>query len=179
MDESTTHELSPEGQTTVEAVDGYLRQAIADGRPIEALIATRRLGEIIDARAKQAARSATEGSWSWTDVGRALGVTRQAAHEKLRARIEDKLDEKHAKLDQAEQAAHAKIKRRAQRGRDTLDRVPLSSPKVQAARERLSEWERREHASIGRGVEKAREKLGRARQSVEDRLQPDLGRVDR
>ena len=82
MNEDVTgYELSAEGRTKIEAVDGYLERAIRDGRPIEALIATRRLGEIANDRAKEAARVATGGSWSWSDVGQALGVTKQAAHE--------------------------------------------------------------------------------------------------
>ncbi len=115
MNEDTArYELSPDGEARIEAVDGYLEQAIGDGRPIEALIASRRLGEIADARAKEAARVATEGSWSWADVGRALGVSKQAAHEKLRARIQGKIDKKLSKLEQAEHGGHAKIARSRQ-----------------------------------------------------------------
>jgi hypothetical protein len=171
MNEDTTrHELSAEGRARIEAVDGYLERAIGDGRPIEALIATRRLGEIADARAKEAARVATEGSWSWTDVGRALGVTKQAAHEKLRARIQGKIDKRLSKLEQAEQAGHAKIARRAKRGRDKLDQQPKPTPKLEAARQRLSEWERQQHERLSRDMQKAREELARAEQTVQDKL---------
>ena len=144
MDENA-YELSAEGQASIEAVDGYLEQAIRDDRPIEALIATRRLGEIADARAREAARVATEGSWSWTDVGQALGVTKQAAHEKLRA-VQGKLDKQRSKLDQAEQAGHAKIAARTKRRRDRLDQH--AHPKREAARQRLSETEQRQHEKL-------------------------------
>jgi len=171
MSEDTTrHELSAEGHTRIDAVDGYLGEAIQDGRPIEALIAVRRLGEIVDARAKEAARAATEGSSSWAEVGRALGITRQAAHEKLRARIQGKLDKQRTKLDRAEQAGHAKIARRAQRARDRLDQVPFTSPKVDGARDRLTEWERQKHEKLGRDMQKAQEELARAEQTVHDEL---------
>jgi hypothetical protein len=113
---------------------------------------------------------ATEGTSSWTDVGRALGVSKQAAHEKLRARIQDKLDKQRAKLEQAEQAGHAKIARRAQRGREKLDQVPFPFPQVNAAGERLTEWERRKHERLGRDVQKAHGELARAEQTVRDKL---------
>src|SRR5687768_9526442 len=100
MDEITTgYQLSPQGDAKIKAVDSYLEAAIRDGRPLEALIATKRLGEIINDRAKEAARIATAGSWSWSDVGRALGMTRQAAHEKLRARVRDEIGKGLAKLE--------------------------------------------------------------------------------
>jgi DNA anti-recombination protein RmuC len=169
MSEDTPqYELSPEGQAAIEAVDGYLERAIREGRPIEALVATKQLGEITNARAKQAAREATEGSWSWTDVGQALGVTKQAAHEKLRARIGEKLDRKLSKLEQAEQAGHAKIARRAARGREKLDR--RAAPETEAASQRLSEWERRQHEKLTRDMQKARDELARAEQKVRDEL---------
>jgi hypothetical protein len=170
VDGDTTYELSTEGQARIDAVDVYLELAIRDGRPIEALIAIRRLGEIADARAKEAARRATEGSWSWTDVGRALGVTKQAAHEKLRARIQGKIDRKLSKLEEAEQAGHAKIARRAKRGRDKLDQHSRATPKTEAARQRLSDWERREHEKLSQDVDKAREELTRAEERVREKL---------
>jgi hypothetical protein len=168
--DTARYELSAEGQAKIEAVDGYLEQAIRDGRPIEALIATRGLGEIANARAKEAARVATEGSWSWTDVGRALGVSKQAAHEKLRARIHGKIHQELSKLDRAEKAGHAKIARRAQRGREKLDQLPQPTPEAESARVRLDEWERRQHEKLSRDLQKARKELARAEQTVQDKL---------
>jgi hypothetical protein len=171
MSEDTTrYELSADGQAKIEAVDGYLEQTIRDGRPIEALIATKRLGEVANDRAREAARVATEGSWSWTDVGRALGVTKQAAHEKLRARIHRKIDKKLSKLERAEQAGHAKIARRAKRGRKKMESVPPAHAKVESARQRLDEWEGRQHERLSGDMQKAREKLARAEQAVQNKL---------
>ena len=165
---TTSSELSPEGRTKIEAVDSYLEEAIRHGRPIEALIATRRLGEIAGDRAKEAARLATQGSWSWTDVGQALGMTKQAAHEKLRARVREEIDKGRSKLERAEGAAQAKIERRGMRKRQRLDQVP--SPETKSARQRIDEWEQRQRTKLSRGVEKAREELARAEQSVEEQL---------
>lgn len=167
---ATRYEISPEGQAKIEAVDGYLEQTIRDGRPIEALIATRRLGEIANDRATEAARAATEGSWSWTDVGRALGVTKQAAHEKLRARIHRTMDKELAKLDRVEQAGHAKIARRARRGREKLESAPSAHREVESARHKIDEWEGRQHEKLSRDVQKARETIARAEQGVQDTL---------
>jgi hypothetical protein len=169
MDEDTTR-LSAEGQATIEAVDGYLDGAIRDGRPIEALIATRQLGQIATDRAREAARVATEGSWSWTDVGRALGVSKQAAHEKLRARIHGKIDKELSKLTRVEEEGHAKIARRAQRGREKLDLHSPPTPKGESARRRLDEWERRQHEKLSRDLQNARKELARAERTIEDKL---------
>jgi hypothetical protein len=170
-EDTTSSELSFEGQAKIAAVDGYLERAIRDGRPIEALIATRRLREIANDRAKEAARVATEGSWSWTDVGRALGVSKQAAHEKLRARIHGKINRELSKLDRAEKAGHAKIARRAQRGREKLDRLPQPMPKAESARQRLDEWEQGQHEKLSRDLQEARKELARAERTVEDKLE--------
>jgi hypothetical protein len=163
-------EVSGEGRATIEALDAYLEGAIRDGRPIEALIATRWLGQILNDRAKQAARAATEGSWSWTDVGRALGVSKQAAHEKLRSRVHDMIGRELSKLEGTERAGHAKIARRAQRGREGLDQHASPSPKIDSARQRLDEWERHRHERLTRELQKARERLAQTEQVVQGKL---------
>jgi hypothetical protein len=167
---ATKYALSADGQAKIDAVDGYLEQTIREGRPIEALMTTRRLGEIASVRAKEAARVATEGSWSWSDVGRALGVTKQAAHEKLRTRVQREFDKSRSKLERAEQAAHAKVARRAQRGRERLESVPVAHPRVESAGQWLDEWESRRHEVVSGELRKAREKLARAEQAAQDKL---------
>ena len=169
-----TYELSPQGKAKIEAVDGYLEKTIRDGDPIEALIATRMLGEITNARAKEAARVATEGSWSWSDVGKALGMSKQAAHEKHRARVRDEIAKAFSQVDEAEKAGHEKIARRAQRGRDGLEKVPPGSPKVHMAREQIDEWEERKHEKLDRKVSKAREKTSQAERAAEKKLDRKL-----
>lgn len=163
-------DLSSEGAAHVAAVDGYLKETIQDGRPVEALIATKRLGEIVTERLKEAARAATDGPWSWSDVGTALGMTRQAAHEKLRERVHDELAKGLSKLEDAEERGHAKIARRAKRGREGLDRAGVVSPKVASARQRIDQWEDQQHAKLDRNVREGREEIARAEQSVGERL---------
>ena len=170
MRDDESYELSPEGTVTIEAVDAYLEDSIRAGRPIEALIATRRLGEIASARAKQAARVATEGSWSWSDVGSALGMTKQAAHEKLRARVRDEISKGLSKLDGAEVAGRAKITRRANRGREGLDRAAPFSPKIDSARERIDEWEQNQNEKLTRKIEKARKTVAQTERAVQEKL---------
>jgi hypothetical protein len=167
---STSYELSAEGLDKIQAVDAYLERAIRDGRPIEALIATRLLGEITGGRAKQAARAATEGAWTWTDVGRALGVTKQAAHERHRARIHDKIEREVSKLEGVEKARRAKITRAAQRGRKKLEHHAPPTSNVESARRRIDNWERRQHERLGRDMRKARETLVRAERTVDEKL---------
>jgi hypothetical protein len=164
-----TYELSPEGNAHLMAVDSYLAEAIEEGRPLETLVATKRLGQIIDARARDAARAATAGSASWTDVGKALGVSRQAAHEKLRAHVRDQMEKGRSKMERAEQAGRAKIRRRATRGREGLDKA-VPSPTLDLARQRIDDWEKDEHDKLTRKMEKAREDLKRAERSVETKL---------
>ncbi|MEA2516576.1 MAG: hypothetical protein QOG16_414 [Actinomycetota bacterium] len=169
MSEQTSYEISPEGIAQIEAVDGYLDETIREGRPIEALIATKRLGEIASERTKEAARAATDSSWSWADVGQALGMSKQAAHEKLRARVHGEIEKGLSKLDRADKSAHEKITRKAMRKRERLGQVP-SSPEVDLARQQIDEWEQRQYDKLARGIGTARGGLERAERTVNDKL---------
>jgi hypothetical protein len=169
-DNQRKHDLTPEGIARVEAVDAYLEDSIRSGQPIEALIATRWLGEIASARAREAAQVATEGPWSWTDVGTALGMTKQAAHEKLRARVQNEIAKGFAKVEEAEKTGRAKITRRANRGREGLDRAAPFSPKVDSARERIDEWEQSRHDKLSRKIDKARKTVAQTEDSVLSKL---------
>ena len=170
MTNKWTDELSPEGTATIEAIDAYLEDRIRAGQPIEALLATRRLGEIAGVRAKEAARLATEGAWSWSDVGKALGMTKQAAHEKLRARVDQEIADSLSRVDKAEEAGRAKIRSRANRGREGLDRAAAFSAETDSARERIDEWEQDQHDKLSRKIEKARKKVAQAERSIEEKL---------
>ncbi|MEA2434859.1 MAG: hypothetical protein QOG54_2316 [Actinomycetota bacterium] len=169
-DNERDQELTPEGIARIEAVDAYLVDSIRAGEPIEALIATRRLGEIASARAKEAAQVATEGRWSWSDIGTALGMTKQAAHEKLRARAHNEIAKGLAKVDEAERTGRAKVTRRANRGREGLDRAAPFSPKVDSARERIDEWEQKQNEKLTRKIEKARRTVAESEKSVLNNL---------
>jgi DNA-binding phage protein len=169
-----TH-LPPDGESVIASVDRYLEEAIRDDRAIEALVATKVLGEIASRRAKEAARVATEGSASWSDVGRALGMTKQAAHEKLRARVRSDMGKARSQIEQAERSGHAKIARRADRGREGLSKAASvsASPKIEIARQRIDEWESDQHTKLDRKIEKARATVLRAEDSVEGKLDPN------
>lgn len=162
--------LSPEGVAVVESADRFLEESIREGRPLEALAAIRHLGEISGRRAKEAARAATEGPWSWSDVGGALGTSKQAAHQKLSARVRHEIDKSLAQLDRAEEKAHAKIARRAQKGRRGLDRAAPFAPDIDSARERLDGWERGRHDKVDRKIREAREKISRTEQDVQRKI---------
>lgn len=60
---------------------------------VQALAANRRLVELLTARRWYVMRDAREGGASWADIGDALGVSRQSAHEWYQRQIE--LQEKH------------------------------------------------------------------------------------
>lgn len=54
-------------------------------RALAAVVALRRLADRLELAA---ATEAIRQGWSWTDVARALGVTRQAAHKKFAQRVD-------------------------------------------------------------------------------------------
>lgn len=169
--DTTSYALSADGEAKIEAVDGYLKQAIADGRPLEALIATRRLGEVADVRAKEAARVATEGSWSVVDR-RGPGPRSDEAGSAREASRPRPGQARRAAREARPGRASGSRQDRAPRPTRTrqLERVPVPSPTVDAARQRLSEWEHRKHEKLDRDVQKACEEIARAEQTVNKML---------
>jgi hypothetical protein len=152
-------ELPDTARTNIEAIDAYLGRAIGEGRPIEALVAIKAIGEVMDVRVKEAARAAAEGVWSWADVGDALGISKQAAHQKLSGRalaIRERLDRR-------EKAGHERVSAKFQRARETMKKHPAArDPKrAQTIQQKLDERERARHERLNRRTKVVREKLDR------------------
>ncbi|MET9562506.1 hypothetical protein [Streptomyces tauricus] len=66
---------------------------LGEQRPLAALTAVARLEGIAAAAAVRAAGAVQHGGGSWADIGAALGVSRQAAHQRLARRVAAALDE--------------------------------------------------------------------------------------
>jgi len=152
-------ELPDTARTNIEAIDAYLGQAIGEGRPIEALVAIKAIGEVMDIRVKEAARAAAEGVWSWADVGDALGISKQAAHQKLSLRALAI----HERLDRREKAGHERVSRKFQHARETMKKHPAArDPKrAQTIKQKLDERERARHERLRRRTKEVRAKLDR------------------
>jgi len=152
-------ELPEIARTNIEAINAYLGRAIGEGRPIEALVAIKTIGEVMDLRVKEAARAAADGVWSWADVGDALGISKQAAHQKLSERALAI----HERLDRRERARHERVSRKFEHARETIKKHPAArDPKrAQTIQQKLDERERARHERLSRRTKEMREKLNR------------------
>jgi Skp family chaperone for outer membrane proteins len=162
--------LPDEARAQIEAVDVYLESAIAEGRPIEALSACRALGTVIERRTKEAARAAVEGSWSWANVGDALGVSKQAAHEKLSHRFRGVQD----KLDRREQEGHERITKHADQERNKLN--TSADERAQEARAKIDQREREHHDKLTKRIRATREKVAQREEKAKARLAGKLSK---
>ncbi|MFF1482244.1 hypothetical protein ACFVYD_32625 [Streptomyces sp. NPDC058301] len=70
----------------IDAVHQLLTE-LAVQRPLAALTAAARLEGVAGTASTRAARAALDTGRSWTNIGTALGITRQAAHQRLSPRI--------------------------------------------------------------------------------------------
>lgn len=64
-------------------------EELAEQRPVTALHAAARVERLAPELARHAARSARRGLVSWETIGRALGTSRQAAHERFARHVDD------------------------------------------------------------------------------------------
>ena len=150
------------GRDIVRRLDDLLGTTIESGNPIGALYTIRAVGEVASRRARQAANAAAAGAWSWADVGQALGISKQAAHQ----RLSEKLHQRSARLDQVEREGHDKIGRKFAHARERLAQHPKAATRADLA-DRLEEAERRRHDKLSSRLQEAREKIDRQRQRYE------------
>jgi Skp family chaperone for outer membrane proteins len=163
-------QLPDEARARIEAVDAYLASTIEEGKPIEALSTCRALGTVIERRTKEAAQAAVESTWSWTNVGDALGVSKQAAHEKLSHRFRHVQD----KLDRSEQEGHERISQDAERARKKL--TARSDERAQEARAKIDQRERDGHDKLTKKIQTWREKVAQHEEKAKAKLAGKLGK---
>jgi Skp family chaperone for outer membrane proteins len=162
--------LPDEARARIESVDAYLESAIAEGRPIEALSTCRALGTVIERRTKEAAQAAVESAWSWTNVGEALGVSKQAAHEKLSHKFQGVQD----KLDRREQEGHQRITKHADQERQKLR--TRSDERAQEARAKIDQREQAHHDKLTKRIQATREKVAQREEEARAKLAGKLAK---
>ena len=157
--EDDTAQPSEEGRDIVTRLDDLLGRTIESGNPIDALHTIRATGEVASRRARQAANAAAAGAWSWADVGEALGISKQAAHQ----RLSETLRQRRARLDQAEKEGHDKIGRKFAHARERLAQHPKAATRADLV-DKLEEAERDRHDKLSGRLQEAREKIDRQAQ---------------
>jgi hypothetical protein len=163
-DYATRHALTDDARDAIERLDAVLGGAIADDRPLDALAAIRHAGEVLTSRSQEAARVATDGAATWADIGSALGVSRQAAHQRLAAKLQVKREQ----LDDAERAGHEKILKKFAKAHAHLDRHAGDDARVAKLRAKVSDAEAARHDKLSRKVDAVREKLAEQERSLTD-----------
>lgn len=153
----TDEPLIPEDAELIDSLDASLKKSIDEDRPLDALRTIRAIGDVVSVRAQEAAAAAAQGAASWTDIGAALGISKQAAHQRL-----SRANEHLAKLDAWEKNGHAKIDTKFAEARAHLSRHPklANDPKnAQRVEEKLSKAEQAKHEKLTRKSAAARKKL--------------------
>jgi hypothetical protein len=126
-----TH-VAPAAATTVPADVTELVDRVRDRlgeltheRPLAALTAVARLEGIATASARTAASAAQDRDHSWAEIGTALGVSKQAAHQRLARRTQPEIDpELHDRLaDFARREGLTYPTRTRQETQDLMDRM--------------------------------------------------------
>jgi len=159
------HPLPDEARRAVEHLDEVLRSAIAEARPIDALATIRATGEVLAPRSSEAAAAATEAGSSWADVGEALGISRQAAHQRLGSKILARRQ----RLQEAERMGHERITAKFAKARTQLERRAADPEHLAAARARVDASERETRERLARKMRSAHEHLDRQERRRQDR----------
>lgn len=133
-------------------------QDLIDTDPLGALRVIRDVGDVCTVRAKQAADAAVVSSSSWTDIGGALGISKQAAHQRLSA-TSPKLEEILRRLDAAETREHAKIDSKMSETRKKIARHPQRERVEQILAGKQEEAHEKVSAKMDRARSKARKRL--------------------
>lgn len=126
--------------------------------PLGALRVIRQIGDICTVRAKEAADAAVVSSSSWTDIGGALGISKQAAHQRLSG-TSPKLEEILRRLDAAETREHAKIDSKMGNTRIKIARHPQRDKVERILAEKQEEAHEKVSAKMDRARSKARKRL--------------------
>jgi len=163
-DPADSSELPDDARARIEAVDDCLGRAIEAGRPIEALSACRAMGRVIELRTREAAQAAVDSTWSWANVGDALGVSKQAAHEKLSRKIRTAQE----RLAEEEQTGHQRISEHFDDAREKLK--ARSGKRAEEAREQVDRREQAQHDKFAKQMRSAREQVAREEQKAKVRL---------
>ena len=153
------HQLPDDARPIVEGLDGLIASMIEDDRPVDALITIRAAGDVLAARSPEAAAAAVGGASNWSDVGGALGVSKQAAHQRLGSKVREIQE----RLDAHELAKSAKITAKYAKGRAAVDAHdhPLVQDKLDQVRAKLDRAELKEQAKLARKTAAARSKIAR------------------
>jgi hypothetical protein len=165
METQPDHPLADEARRAVEQLDEVLRSAIAEDRPIDALATIRATGDVLAPRSREAAAAATEAGSSWADVGQALGISRQAAHQRLGSKV----IAQRQRIEEAERTGHERITAKFAKARTRLDRRAADPEHLAAARAQVDASERETHERLARKMRSAHEHLDRQERKRQDR----------
>jgi hypothetical protein len=85
----TWREVSATGSDQAREAAAHFLSEVSEVAALEALRANAKAVELLTARRWYVMKSAREGGATWAQIGEALGITKQAAHDFYRRRVEE------------------------------------------------------------------------------------------